>query len=36
MFKFACDWMNIYGGDEHAMKAGSHEVGSLLYVTCPH
>lgn len=26
MFKFACDWMNLYGGDAMAMKAGGHEV----------
>ncbi len=30
MFKFACDWIKLYGGDEYAMKAGGHEVHQLL------
>jgi hypothetical protein len=31
MFKFACDWMNLYGGDAYAMKAGGHEVFHNLF-----
>jgi hypothetical protein len=26
LFKFATDWHNLYGGDEFAMKAASHEL----------
>ena len=28
LFKFACDWKNMYGGDEYAMKVASHDFKS--------
>eukprot|EP01113_Clastostelium_recurvatum_P028334 TRINITY_DN3429_c0_g1_i2.p1 TRINITY_DN3429_c0_g1~~TRINITY_DN3429_c0_g1_i2.p1 ORF type:complete len:2680 (+),score=686.41 TRINITY_DN3429_c0_g1_i2:120-8159(+) len=30
LFKFACDWLGFYGGDENAMKAGGHELKGLM------
>jgi hypothetical protein len=32
LFKFATDWHQLYGGDEFAMKAASHELRGLLHV----
>jgi hypothetical protein len=35
LFKFAMDWMNIYGGDQFAMKAAGHELKSVVrYYGC--
>jgi len=30
--RFALDWAGLYGGDEYAMKAASHELKSLASV----
>ena len=32
LFKFATDWRGLYGGDESAAKAASHELRGLIHV----
>ncbi|GAM24988.1 hypothetical protein SAMD00019534_081630 [Acytostelium subglobosum LB1] len=35
LFKFASDWIKIYGNDEFSMKAGGHELKSVMrYYGC--
>eukprot|EP01133_Synstelium_polycarpum_P013661 gene13661-16088_t len=35
LFKFASDWIGIYGNDEFSMKAGGHELKSVMrYYGC--